>query len=233
MILLNGQRKRLVYIMNQILKIYNPLPDIKKSGAETFKVYVAVKAHFTAGYNIKKYKATVKQSNDAFLKRNDKFFFNKIAEKFTLSHNYMIFVHNFLENADKTVFDLMDQDAIEVYNKRNGNVLNAYNNYKRDVKYLFTYAKQYNITFKDLIVNDSIHPPILKMMMQGFITIETFMILDSFLNLLEIIESNIPDYDPLWPNASPKLKSYKKILEIDTNIAKSLFIEINKKCSTD
>ena len=214
--------------MSKLLTIYNPLPDIKKSGRETFRIYCAVKAHFSTGYNLKKYNAALKQSDAAFEKRSDKYFFNKIAEKFTISDNYMLFVHNFLENADKTVFDFLCQDSIDVYKARNGNVLNAQYNYTRDIKYLLSYIDHHNLKFNQLIYSDCIHPPILKMMMQGFITIESFMILDSFLGLIDKIEANIPDYDPLWPNASPKLKSYKKILNIDVQLAKKIFVDVNK-----
>ncbi len=134
-----------------ILTLYNPIPDEKSNGAATFKIYVAVKAHFSGSYDIVKYNAMLSSSHSAFAKRNDKFFFNKIAEKFTLRHNYMIFVHNFLENADKNVFDLLDQDAIDVYNRRNGNVKNAKYNYVEDCKNLFRYCDNYKLDFKELL----------------------------------------------------------------------------------
>jgi len=215
--------------MATLLKVYNPLPSIRKDGFETFKIYCLVKAHFNGSYDLKKYTLGTNITVDAFKRRNDKFFFNKISEKFTIEHNYMIFVHNFLHNADKSVFDLMDQDALDIYKQRNANVINAYHNYIKDVNYLFEYMDAHKLTFKQLIYSDSIHPPILKMVIQGFITIESFMILDSILGLINKIEVGIPDYDPLWPNASPKLKSYKKILEIDKEMANQLFINIVNK----
>ncbi len=61
-------------------------------------------------------------------------------------------------------------------------------------------------------------------MLQNHIKLETFMILDSFLNLIDIIEKHTPEYDVLWPNVSPKLKAYKKMLTIDIIEAKNLFI---------
>ncbi len=213
----------------KLLKVYNPLPSIRKDGYETFKTYCLVKAHFNGSYDLKKYSVSSKITKDAFSRRSDKFFFNKIAEKFTIEHNYMIFVHNFLHNSDKSVFDLMDQDAIDIYQQRNANVINAYSNYIKDINYLFEYMEVHKLKFKELIYSDSIHPPILKMVIQGFITIESFMILDSILGLINKIESGIPDYDPLWPTASPKLKCYKKILDIDTEMANAIFKEIVNK----
>ncbi len=207
-----------------ILEIYNPIPEVRKTGYETYKTYCAVKAHFTGTFDMRKYKATTRQTFASFEKRNDKFFFNKLAERYTLRHNYMIFVHNFLDNTDKSVFDLMDQDAIDVYNRRNGSVINALNNYRNDCKQIFEYIDHHNISLNEFFTGVNGSPSvILQMIIRKFISIESFMILDSFLDVINIINNSVPEYDVLWPSVKPKLDSYKKILTIDVQESRNIF----------
>ena len=212
-----------------LLCVHNPLPDEKRNGFATFRLYVAVKAHFNDKYDLKKYNLKLsKVTYESYLKRNDRYFFEKIAEKFTIKQNYMIFVHNFIANVDTNTFDLMDQDCIDVYNKRNGKVLNAQYNFTEDVTNILNYCEVKNVKFGDLLIGKDTLPMLLLMLINNTITFETVLILDSFLNVIDKMEKSISDYDLIWPSIEPKIRSYKKILEIDVQLAKKLFIKITK-----
>ena len=51
-------------------------------GFNAYKLYLAVKNHFTTNYDFFKYNGKVNAKEDSFLKRRDKFFFAKLQRKY-------------------------------------------------------------------------------------------------------------------------------------------------------
>ena len=51
-------------------------------GFEVYKTYLAIKLHFTRdNYNFDQYNGGTRATNDSFNRRNDRFFFHRIAKK--------------------------------------------------------------------------------------------------------------------------------------------------------
>ena len=48
---------------------------------DAYKIYHALKLHFTSNYDYTKYNGKANASVDSFLKRNDRPFFGKVARK--------------------------------------------------------------------------------------------------------------------------------------------------------
>ena len=51
-------------------------------GFDAYKTYLAIKQHFTSGYDYFKYNGKVKAKIESFLKRKDKFFFRKLQKRY-------------------------------------------------------------------------------------------------------------------------------------------------------
>ena len=51
-------------------------------GFDAYKVYLALKQHFTSNYDYFKYNGKVRAGEESFLKRNDRFFFRKLSKKY-------------------------------------------------------------------------------------------------------------------------------------------------------
>ena len=85
-------------------------------GFNAYKTYLAVKNHFTTSYDYFKYNGKVSAKTDSFLKRRDKFFFNKLERKYTPDQIRELFVSNFADGEDFWVGNVLTLKAEEVYN---------------------------------------------------------------------------------------------------------------------
>ena len=66
-------------------------------GFDVFRVYMAVKLHFTTNYNYFDYDGKVNIKLDTFTKRNDRYFFHKLSTKYNQNEILDFFVANFIE----------------------------------------------------------------------------------------------------------------------------------------
>ena len=51
-------------------------------GFNAYKIYLALKSHFTSDYDYFKYHGKMRVKEESFLKRRDKFFFEKIERRY-------------------------------------------------------------------------------------------------------------------------------------------------------
>ena len=65
-------------------------------GFDAYKTYLALKRHFTSDYDYFKYNGKVRAGVESFLKRNDRFFFRKLAKKYDDKELVDFFVSNFI-----------------------------------------------------------------------------------------------------------------------------------------
>ena len=84
-------------------------------GFDVFKVYLAVKLHFTSNYNYFDYDGKVNCKLETFTKRNDRYFFHKLSKKYGKDEILDFFVSNFCENDKKWVGNLLQNDGRETY----------------------------------------------------------------------------------------------------------------------
>jgi hypothetical protein len=84
-------------------------------GFDVFKVYLAVKLHFTTDYNYILYEGKVNCKLETFTKRNDRYFFHKLSTKYNKDEILDFFVANFSENSKKWVGNLLQNDGRETY----------------------------------------------------------------------------------------------------------------------
>ena len=69
------------------------------TGFEVYKMYLALKQHFTKEkYDYHKYRGKVRASEDAFEQRHDRYFFKKLATKYSDPEILDYFVANFVSD---------------------------------------------------------------------------------------------------------------------------------------
>ena len=69
------------------------------TGFEVYKMYLALKQHFTKEkYDYHKYRGKVRASEDAFEQRHDRYFFKKLATKYSDQEIVDYFVANFVSD---------------------------------------------------------------------------------------------------------------------------------------
>ena len=198
-------------------------------GKSVFKLYLMLKNHFGGRYDVIKYNWCMRLSDAAYNKRRDKFFFQKLSEKHLLKELTLIFMSNLVANQDAWIGEISDADALVFYREYIGKLKRIKDVYQDDIKNMYYFAqkvetKSLNELFE---YNNKVGTSyIFKLLQSNIISFETFILLDSF---LDIIDKHDAATDNLvWNNYSTKLKAYRKILNIDKAEARKVFIETVK-----
>ena len=86
-------------------------------GFGAYKLYLAVRNHFTSSYDFFKYNGKVNAKEESFLKRKDKFFFAKLQRKYNDDQLRDLFVSNFADGEDFWIGNVLTQKAEAVYSE--------------------------------------------------------------------------------------------------------------------
>ena len=188
---------------------------------EVYKTYLAFKNHFTKeNYDYFKYCGKTNASMNAFNKRKDRYFFERMSRKKTDGEIKHYFLANFVECSDPD--SLWIGDIIRSGNDHHTSWLKRF----QGMTYLFenesTFINKNN--FEDLfLIKGHSHPEILKRHLQGDISIESMIILDMMLNYSKKFDKKL--IDPVWKTVGLKIKKYKPFLNIDVGKFKKILLE--------
>ena len=189
---------------------------------DAYKLYLAIKLHFTtANYDYFKHNAKVNSSLNAFLKRNDRFFFHKLATKYGDELMYY-YVSNFVDRPKTWVGDLVRADGDTIYNKwRKYNESFSYN-FRNDCVLVRNVIDGNNIRFDDVFSVDSgQHPRLLRLLLSGKVSIQSVIIFDKILSFISRWDKEIKE-TIIWPEKSFKIAKLKPFVNV--NLTKCKFI---------
>ena len=189
---------------------------------DAYKLYLAIKLHFTtANYDYFKHNAKVNSSLNAFLKRNDRFFFHKLATKYGDELMYY-YVSNFVDRPKTWVGDLVRADGDTIYNKwRKYNESFSYN-FRNDCVLVRNVIDGNNIRFDDVFSVDSgQHPRLLRLLLSGKVSIQSVIIFDKILSFINRWDKEIKE-TIIWPEKSFKITKLRPFINV--NITKCKFI---------
>ena len=189
---------------------------------EAYTLYLAIKLHFTTpNYDYFKHNAKVNSSFNSFIKRNDRFFFHKLATKYGENlRDY--YVSNFVDRPKTWVGDLVRADGDTIYNKwKKYNESFSYN-FRNDCVLLRNVIDGDNIRFDDVFSVDSgQHPRLLRLLLSGKVSIQSVIIFDKILSFVSRWDKEIKE-TIIWPEKSFKLKKLNPFIKF--NITKCKFI---------
>ena len=189
---------------------------------EAYTLYLAIKLHFTTpNYDYFKHNAKVNSSLNAFLKRNDRFFFHKLATKY--GDNLIdYYVSNFANKPKVWVGDLVRADGDTIYNKwRKYNESFSYN-FRNDCVLVRNVIDGNNIRFDDVFSVDSgQHPRLLRLLLSGKVSIQSVIIFDKILSFINRWDKEIKE-TIIWPEKSFKITKLRPFINV--NITKCKFI---------
>lgn len=201
------------------------------NGKSVYTLYLAIKQHFNGRYDVVKYNWVMRVSDGAYQKRRDKYFFEKLSDKYTLKELTLIFMSNLVANQDAWIGDISDADALVFYREYIGRLKRIKQVFEDDIKNIYYFSKKVEVKALSEIfeyntkVNSSY---IFKLLQSNVISFETFLLLDSFLGIVD--KHNEATNDLVWSKYSTKLEAYRKILIIDKELARKTFIETIKGC---
>lgn len=160
----------------------------------TYKCYIALRSHFTTdSYDIIRYRGAVSAKKETFEKRKDKYRLEKLSTKLNDEEIVNFFVANFVQQPGYS--GLWDDQSERRYLdwKRYRHALQY--NYSNEVKRLFQYAAETDISFEDVFVNPDGHPLVLLAYMGNEISIDTFVILNRLYSFVGKLDNNIVTAD--------------------------------------
>lgn len=186
-------------------------------GYTAYKTYLGVKYHFNKmTYDYPRYGAA-NAKYETFVKRNDRYYFERLAKKYKDSELVDFLIANFLEDKNIWIGDCLTIEAEEVYDKwckRNQSLEYLY---EQDLEKLCRYLEDNNLRFDDLFTSkNGNYPSILNMMIQNEILPETFCILDLLVSFMKNTDKDF-EQDLIYTNITLKYKKYKSFLA-KTNI---------------
>ena len=179
---------------------------------DCYKIYLALKNHFTRdSYDYHKYSGKTRATVEAFYKRKDRFWFEKMCRRKTEKEVEDFFVANFVSCSDPQTLwigDLM----------KSGD--NNYTEWKKRVQslsYVFKEEVESHMSGNNFdtmfFIKGGRHPKLLKEHLQGHLSLETMLILDRILGYKNNFDKKLDD--PVWKVTSTRMKKYSPFLNID------------------
>ena len=181
------------------------------NGFEVYKIYLAVKLHFTSkgrSYDFHKHLGRTTARLETFTKRRDRYFFHKLSKSYNNNTIVDYFVSNFVTNTNLWVGDIIGKTGDDNYKQWSKKIEALHYYYDQDIDYILEQDYKFDDLFKS--VNGQ-HPPILKMFLSKRINFETVLILDEILSFTKQLNKNINE-KVLWPKLYDRMIRYRAFL---------------------
>ena len=193
-------------------------------GFNAYKLYLAVKNHFTTSYDFFKYNGKVNAKEDSFLKRRDKFFFAKLQRKYNNDQLRDLFVSNFADGEDFWIGNVLTQKAESVYTEWKARQMKLSYIFEQDLKFLYDYYKDRNLDFNSLFVMENGHPILLQCVLRNDIYVETMVIIDRVLNYSRKWNKVLDD--PVWTEFKKRMDKYSPFVLFEADKGKKILKKV-------
>jgi len=188
------------------------------NGFEIYKVYLAVKLHFTSknqSYDFHKHGGRTTAKLATFTKRRDRYFFHKLSKSYNNTTIVDYFVSNFVTNTNLWVGDIIGHSGDENYKEWSKRIEALHYYYEQDIDYLLERMTANDMRFDDIFTSkDGQHPPIVKMILSKKISVETFVILEDILSFAKRLDKEISE-TVLWPKLHDRMVRYRPFLKFN------------------
>ena len=194
----------------------------ENSGFETYKLYHALKLHFTSNsYDYFKYHGKSKVTMRTFETNGNKYKFSKLSRKYSIDEMKDFLIANMIEGKGEWIGDLIS-DGEECYKKWQKRMQSLTYTFTNDTLWLLeAYRDDKEMPFK--VINGQ-HPDLLGLMMRGKIALETVCILDDMMNFLPTWQKKITE-DIIWPIHYRLITKYKPFIQYDKEKFKNILKE--------
>ena len=193
-------------------------------GFNAYKLYLAVKNHFTTSYDFFKYNGKVNAKEDSFLKRKDKFFFAKLQRKYNNDQLRDLFVSNFADGEDFWIGNVLTQKAESVYTEWKARQMKMSYIFEQDLKFLYDYYNERNLDFNSLFVMENGHPILLQCVLRNDIYVETMVIIDRVLNYSRKWNKVLDD--PVWTEFKKRMDKYSPFVLFEADKGKKILKKV-------
>jgi hypothetical protein len=194
-------------------------------GFRAYKIYIALKLHFTTSFDYIKYNGKTRVTKDSFYKRRDKFKFASIEKKHPNEIEEFI-IANFV-NGTQSWNDIFSMDSEEIFMEWKKCQQSLLYIFKNDIKKLVIYCEEKKLELDDIFKVGSNHPKLLQLYYQKRIKIETIVLLSCIFPFLTTWKKQMND--ELGLNFIILLEKYRVFF----NIEKQKYISAIKEIIND
>ena len=192
-------------------------------GIDVYKTYLAFKQHFSnPAFDFYKYEGKVRAKESTYQARNDFYFFETLARKYSDQEIKEYMLASFVEAEDPTKVWIGNiksggKDCLLVWAKRQQSLTYIV---EQDFDAVVKHMETTQTSFNNLFETMGGHHALLRLYIKRSINLETLIIFDMVLNFMVRWDEKLRD--PLWEQLSFKIKNYKPFLSIPTNKYKDL-----------
>jgi len=181
-----------------------------REGFDAYCLYLAINNHFnTESYDFFKYNGKVPVKLPAFLKRNDKYHFAKLAREHRDELKDFLVAN--LSKQKYYVKNLLDNECIDNYKDFKKRKQKLTYTITEDMRYLYD---RYDTLDDVLEVQKGQHSVILKEFLGKNIQAETFIAFDSMFGIFEDYDEMIQEQF-IWPKVKVRLNKLKPFIEYE------------------
>ncbi len=184
-------------------------------GFKAYRYYLAIKLHFTTDkFDVFQNRGNVKGTREAFNARNDRYIFEKLAQKHSDDKEIIqFFVSNFAYGNDTAIYAGQEaEDNFMQWNKRKQSITKIFVD---DLASLLTHIETNKLKHSALFdFTESEYPVALKMFVGGKIAIETLRIIDDFTGIIEKWNQNL-SVRYIWDNEMRRIKKLTGFVKYD------------------
>jgi len=160
-------------------------------GFKAYRYYLAIKLHFTTEkFNVFENRGNVKGTREAFNARNDRYIFEKLANKYSEDREIIqFFVANFAYGNETAIYAGQEaEDNLTEWTKRKQSITQKFID---DLAIILTHIEVNKLPTASIFnFIDSAYPVLLELFIGGKISIETLRIIDDIHPILEKWQEN-------------------------------------------
>lgn len=183
-------------------------------GFKAYRYYMAIKLHFTTEkFNVFENRGNVKGTREAFNARNDRYIFEKLANKYQNDQEIIqFFVANFAYNSDTAIYEGQEaEDNLIEWTKRKQSITQVFVD---DLAKIITHIETNKINTPIFEFKGSEYPVLLHLFVGGKVRIETLRIIDDIHPFLEEWCEH-PSVKYIWNNEFLRVKKLTGFVKYD------------------
>lgn len=186
------------------------------SGYDVFLLYLALKSHFhNERYDYFRFKGRVRAGRETFLRRKDRYFFEKLAKRFSGDRAPDLvgyFVSNFTLDESLWIGDALSEDAERHFLEWQGRIQSLDYVFQSDCETLLLHIEKKGISFNSVFeCPPREHPILLKLLLNKALCLETFIILNRMLRFFARWSKSMPE-DYIWQEVRLRCEKYEPFL---------------------
>jgi len=196
-------------------------------GFEVFKLYLAVKLHFTTDtYDYEEYGGKVNCKLETFTKRNDRYFFHKLSKRYNERDILDYFVANFTLNSGKWIGNLIQNDGRDIYLNFKKRKESFGYHFRSDLVAVRNDFDNRGLSFDDgFLCSGGQHPRLLRLLIQKRASFQTIVALNHFLSFTKNWDKEITE-NVVWPKISSTIAKLKPFVRFNITECKLIMKEV-------